>query len=102
MNDVEAHTVELLLQYVYGFLKPDLTLAETMALFEASDKYAMTILNQQCTRLLKSLISFDNVFELADVAQLHQSASLLQVNSTHCIDCLSAPIHSVITRVCFP
>ena len=79
MNDVEAHTVELLLQYMYGCLQPDLSLGEAVALFEASDMYAMASLHRQCARLLKSLITFHNVFELADVARLHNCPSLLQV-----------------------
>ena len=78
MQDVEAHTVELLLQYLYGCLKSDLTLPELVALFQASDKYALIILNQQCTRLLKAFISFDSIFELADLAQLHNCPGLLQ------------------------
>ena len=79
MNDVAASTVEMLLQYVYGCLKPELTLAEAVALFEASDMYALTSLHQQCMRLLKALISFDNVFDLAELAQLHDCPTLLQV-----------------------
>ena len=79
MNDVAASTVEMLLQYVYGCLKPELTLAEAVAMFEASDMYALTGLHQQCTRLLKALISFDNVFDLAELAQLHDCPALLQV-----------------------
>ncbi|DBB17399.1 TPA: hypothetical protein ACH3X3_014431 [Trebouxia sp. C0006] len=78
MNDVAASTVEMLLQYVYGCLKPELTLAEAVAMFEASDMYALTGLHQQCTRLLKALISFDNVFDLAELAQLHDCPALLQ------------------------
>ena len=76
---MEAQAVELMLQYMYGCMKPEISLVEVMALFEASDKYAITSLHQQCTRLLKALISFDNIFDLVDLAQLHQSASLLQV-----------------------
>ena len=80
MNDVEAGTVELLLQYMYGCLQqPDLTLPEVVALFQASDKYALASLHQQCTRLLTAHISFDNIFQLADLAQLHHCPSLLQV-----------------------
>lgn len=78
MNDVAVSTVELLLQFVYGCLKPELTLAEAVAMFEASDMYALTGLHQQCTRLLKALISFDNVFDLAELAQLHDCPTLLQ------------------------
>lgn len=81
MSGVAAHTVEMVLQYVYGCLPPDLTLAEAVALFEASDMYVLSGLHQQCTRLLKALISFDNVFDLAELAQLHDCPSLLQVPS---------------------
>lgn len=63
MNDVAASTVEMLLQYVYGCLKPEPTLAEAVAMFEASDMYALTSLHQQCICLLIALISFDNVFD---------------------------------------
>lgn len=89
MKDVEAGTVELLLQFIYGCLhQPDLTLPEVAALFQASDKYALASLHQQCARLLASHISYDNIFQLADLAQLHQCASLLQVS------------HAVDTHVC--
>lgn len=81
MNDVEAGTVELLLQFIYGCLQqPDLTLPEVVTLFQASDKYALASLHQQCTRLLTAHISFDNIFQLADLAQLHHCSSLLQVH----------------------
>lgn len=89
MNDVEAQTVELLLQFIYGCLQqPDLTLPEVVALFQASDKYALASLHQQCTRLLTTHISFDNIFQLADLAQLHQCPSLLQVGQAAVYACL--------------
>ena len=81
MNDIQAETVELLLQFIYGCLQPDLSLPEVVALFQASDKYAIASLHLQCTRLLTAHISFDNIFELADLAQLHECTSLLQVSS---------------------
>lgn len=80
MKDIQAGTVELLLQYMYGCLQPGLTLPEVVALFQASDQYAVGSLHQQCTRLLTAHISFDSIFELADLAQLHHCPSLLQVN----------------------
>lgn len=81
MNDVEAGTVELLLQFIYGCLhQPDLTMPEVAALFQASDKYALASLHRQCTRLLMSHVSYDNILQLADLAQLHQCPSLLQVS----------------------
>ena len=89
MNDVAVSTVELLLQFVYGCLKPELTLAEAVAMFEASDMYALTGLHQQCTRLLKALISFDNVFDLAELAQLHDCPTLLQVRTPDLLILLS-------------
>ena len=80
MNDVEVETVELLLQFIYGCLQQaDLALPEVVALFQASDKYALASLHQQCTRLLTAHISFDTIFQLADLAKLHQCSSLLQV-----------------------
>ena len=80
MTDVAAETVELLLQFIYGCLQqPDLTLPEVVALFQASDKYALPSLHHQCTRLLTAHISFGNIFQLADLAQLHNCPSLLQV-----------------------
>lgn len=97
MSGVAAHTVEMVLQYVYGCLPPDLTLAEAVALFEASDMYALSGLHQQCTRLLKALISFDNVFDLAELAQLHDCPSLLQVSSLASLGCAA---HVNITTMC--
>ena len=94
---MEAQTVELMLQYIYGCMKSELDLPEVMALFEASDKYAIISLHEQCTRLLKALISFDNIFDLVDLAQLHQSPGLLQVRQTRFVhpermlDVLSRP-----------
>lgn len=83
---MEVGTVELLLQFIYGCLhQPDLTLPEVAALFQASDKYALASLHQQCARLLTSHISYDNIFQLADLAQLHQCPSLLQVS--HAVAC---------------
>lgn len=79
MTDVAAETVELLLQFIYGCLQPGLTLPEVVALFQASDKYALASLHHQCTRLLTAHISFGNIFQLADLAQLHNCPSLLQV-----------------------
>lgn len=80
MSDVAAETVELLLQFIYGCLQQhDLTLPEAVALFQASDKYALASLHHQCTRLLTAHISFGNIFQLADLAQLHNCPSLLQV-----------------------
>ena len=81
MDDMEPEAAELLLQYIYGCLKPELSLAAAVALFRASDKYAMSSLHQQCTRLLKGLITFDNLFDLAELAQLHHSSELLQVRA---------------------
>ena len=80
MKDINVGTVELLLQYMYGCLQPDVTLPEIVALFQASDQYAIASLHQQCTRLLTAHISFDSIFELADLAQLHHCPSLLQVH----------------------
>ncbi|KAL3143280.1 hypothetical protein ABBQ38_002123 [Trebouxia sp. C0009 RCD-2024] len=82
MTDVAAETVELLLQFIYGCLQPGLTLPEVVALFQASDKYALASLHHQCTRLLTAHISFGNIFQLADLAQLHNCPSLLQA----CLD----------------
>lgn len=80
MTDVAAEIVELLLQFIYGCLQqPNLTLPEVVALFEASDKYALASLHHQCTRLLTAHISFGNIFQLADLAQLHNCPRLLQV-----------------------
>lgn len=79
MDDIDAEAAELLLQYIYGCLKPELTVAAAVALFRASDKYAMSSLHQQCTRLLQSLITFDNLCDLAELAELHHSTELLQV-----------------------
>lgn len=82
MDDVSPEAAELLLQYMYGCPQADLDLPSAVALFQASDKYAMSSLHQQCTRLLKSLITFDNIFDLAELAQLHHSSELLQVRNS--------------------
>lgn len=80
LEDMDTEAAELLLQYIYGCLRPQLSLTAAVALFRASDKYAMSSLHQQCTRLLKSLITFDNLLDLAELAQLHHSIDLLQVS----------------------
>ena len=78
---MDPEAAQLLLQYMYGSPREDMDLASAVALFRASDKYAMSSLHQQCTRLLKSLITFDNIFDLAELAQLHCSSQLLQVSA---------------------
>ena len=83
MDDMDPKAAELLLQYMYGCPHAGLDLPSAVALFQASDKYAMSSLHQQCTRLLKSLITFDNIFDLAELAQLHHSSQLLQVRTAH-------------------
>ncbi len=82
MTDVAADTVELLLQFIYGCRQQhNLTLSQVVALFQASDKYALVSLHHQCTRLLTAHISFGNIFQLADLAQLHNCHSLSQVGT---------------------
>lgn len=79
MDDMGAEAVQLLLLWVYGQPLTDPSLTVAVALFQASDKYAIASLHLQCTRLLKGMLTYHNLYQLADLAQLHHSDDLLQV-----------------------
>lgn len=81
MNDFSAHTVRLLLDLLYGATKPRLTLAEAVALFKVSDKYSVMGLHQQCTRVLKLMLSLSNMHQLQRLADRHHCSQLSAVSS---------------------
>eukprot|EP00891_Asterochloris_glomerata_P009747 jgi/Astpho2/9747/Aster-x1605 len=78
IDDLDAETVELMLQYIYGALPHQLSVWSTVLLYLAADKYQLGSLLFQCREALALTVSLENCFDLARLADAHTDGELEQ------------------------
>ena len=79
IDDLDAETVSLMLQYIYGDLPSQLSVWSTVLLYLAADKYQLGSLLFQCREALALTISLENCFDVARLADAHSDSELEQV-----------------------
>ena len=85
IDDLDAETVSLMLQYIYGDLPRQLSVWSTVLLYLAADKYQLGSLLFQCREALALTVSLENCFDVARLADAHTDSELEQVWTCYCM-----------------
>ncbi len=80
LADVTAEAVSLMLDFLYGGFTASLTFSQAKALFQASHKYEIKELQEQCERALQALISVEVFDQMVEVATQCNCAVLIEVS----------------------
>ncbi|KAK9814533.1 hypothetical protein WJX72_007447 [[Myrmecia] bisecta] len=78
ISGLAFEAMDLLLRYIYGCLGRHISGAQAFLLFQASDKYAVEECQAHCVRVLKANITVQSVFDVAQLAYMHQCDELLE------------------------
>ena len=81
IEDLTVETMQLLVDFLYGVFKPQMTFSQAEQLFMASDKYCIHYAYHACIKALKTHLYADPtlLLPLATLADRHSCLPLIQV-----------------------